>query len=401
MMKHDKTDNNIITHIADATNASIKNFHTSVMILAGEASGDVHGASLVREMKKLNPNIQFSGIGGDKMRTQGVNTFVDVSELAVVGFIEVIAHLPTIYKTFKLVEQKLKLNPPELLILIDYPGFNLRVAKIAKRLGIKVLFYISPQVWAWRKGRVKKIAQVVDHMAVIFPFEVGFYHNANVPVSYVGHPLTHEVKATISQTDMLKTYNISTDKKVVTLLPGSRKGELQRLLPTMLKSAQLLYNQHSDIQLILLQATTIDDDFLQSFLLHNQVPIIIIKDKSYDVMQITDCAITASGTATLEAALMNTPMVVIYKIAAFTAFWAKRLIKIENIALANIIAEKRVVPELLQEQATSENIATEVEKILYDSVVHEKMKIELAEIKTKMGNKNGAKNTAKLAISML
>lgn len=372
-----------------------------IMVIAGEASGDQHGAGLVRECKKLNPNLSFTGIGGDKMRAEGVETLVDVSELGVVGFVEVIKHLPTIYKTFKKIEAELKNNPPDLLVLVDYPGFNLRLAKVAKKLGIKVLYYISPQVWAWRQGRVKNIAKVVDHMAVIFPFEVDFYTKYNVPVTYVGHPLTHEVKSQFTKLEAQKAFNLDLAKKTVAILPGSRKGELSRLLPTMLDTVKLLADKHNDLQFILLQAPTIFDDYLKEFLKDFTVPLRIVKNKTYDVMQAADAVIVASGTATLETALMKTPMVVIYKIAPLTAMIAKHLIKIDNIALCNIVAGERVVPELLQDAATPEAIAKEIEILLYDATQRTMIIEKLAKIRDKMGVEDGSKNVAKLVIKHL
>lgn len=373
----------------------------TVMVVAGEASGDQHGAALVRECKRLDPTLRFTGIGGDNMRAAGVDTIVDVSELAVMGFVEVIAHLPTIYRTFKKIERVLKTNPPALLILVDYPGFNLRLAKVAKQLGIKVLFYISPQVWAWRRGRVKRIAQVVDHLAVIFPFEVDCYRETDLPVTYVGHPLTHQVKVTIEKPEFLKTHQLDTTKKIVALLPGSRKGELMRLLPTMLISAEQLAHNHADLQFVVLQAATIDDAYLSEFLAHTKLPITVVKNDSYNTMNAADVLIAASGTVTLEAAILTKPMVVVYKAAALTAMIARRLVKIENVSLCNIVAGKRIVEELLQEAATPENICRETAKILYDNAYREQMIQELVAVREKLGHEDGSKNTAKLALKML
>lgn len=373
----------------------------NLIIVAGEASGDQHGAALVRECKTLRPDLKFTGIGGDKMRAAGVDTIIDISDLAVVGFVEVLAHFPTIYKTFKKIEAILKSNPPDLLILVDYPGFNLRLAKVAKNLGIKVLFYISPQVWAWRQGRVKKISQVVDHMAVIFPFEVDFYKNHDVPVTYVGHPLTHEVKATMTKVQAQEKFKLNPNKKVIALLPGSRQSELKRLLPTMLDSAKLLVTKHPDLQFILLQASTITDDFLNTYLKTSKIEINVIKNQSYDAMLVADALMIASGTATLEAALMEIPMVVIYKITPLTAAIAKHLIKINNIALVNIVAGERVVPELLQNEANPQRICQEIENITYNLSSHAQIVKKLRLIRAKMGSEDGSKNVAKLVITML
>tara|TARA_R110000868_G_scaffold84822_6_gene238974 strand:+ start:50422 stop:51558 length:1137 start_codon:yes stop_codon:yes gene_type:complete len=372
-----------------------------IMLIAGEASGEEHGASLVKAISSKSSNIIFTGIGGREMRAAGVDTFADCAELAVMGFTDVIGHLPTIIKIFKATVEHIKQQKPDLLILIDYPGFNLRLAKKAKQLGVKVLFYISPQVWAWRQGRVKSIAKVVDHMAVIFPFEVDFYSKANIPVTYVGHPLTHSVKSNLTTEQAREKFGIATTNKVVGLLPGSRNREIQRLLPTILESARLIKLRVPNTQFIMPLASTIDKETIQTYLKRYAVDVKIVEGDNYNVMQACDALITSSGTATLEAALMTTPMVIIYKVPFVTGLIMRHLIKIKHVGLANIVAGKNAVPELLQERAKPKYISQAIIKMLTDAQYQQQIVADLTEVKTNLGHEDGSENVAKIALNML
>lgn len=374
--------------------------NTTIMIVAGEASGDQRGAEVADELLRSNPNLTLFGIGGTHMRAAGVNTVVDVQELAVMGFIEPLKHLPRILQIFKQMKKMLQQEQPGLLILVDYPGFNLRLAKVAKQLGIKVLFYISPQVWAWRQKRVKRIASVVDHMAVIFPFEEKFYQGHNVPVTYVGHPLTQKLKFAPSMLKAREKLQLSEQKKVVCLMPGSRLSEVEKLLPIMLQSASKIKAAVDNTQFILALASTIETSQISSLLKASNLDIQICNDSQYAVSA-ADTVITASGTATLETALLNKPMVIVYKVSKLTAMIAKRLIKIPSISLCNIVAEKVVVKEFLQENATAENISLEIIKILKDAAYRQKMVNQLVEINAKLGDEQAARNVANVALSML
>lgn len=371
----------------------------NIVIVAGEASGDIHAANLIKAMFAEDPDLKFQGICGDKMRAAGAHTIADISELSVMGFVEVIMHLPKIYKTFNKIKSLLIKQKPDLLILVDYPGFNLRLAKIAKKLNIKVLFYISPQVWAWRPGRVKKIAKIVDHLAAIFPFEPAFYGNL-LPVTYVGHPLTNQVISHLTREAALLEFNLDPQRKTLGLLPGSRESELEKLLPVMLETAQRLKSADPDLQFILLQAHTIDNSYLQKYLEQANIPIRIIKDRSYDVMRACDTLLVASGTATLEAALMQIPMVVVYKLTPITAWLAKRLVKIKYFSLCNIVADKAIVPEFFQDKVQSNYLIPAINQVLYDPTYRKKMIAELTAVKELLGQEDGSKNVAKLAFDM-
>ncbi len=372
-----------------------------VLIVAGEASGDHHGARLVEEALKINPDIHFSGIGGEYMRKAGVETFVDSADIAVVGLLEVLVHRKTIFGALDMMRERVKTQKPDLLILIDYPDFNLRLAKTAKESGVKVLFYISPQVWAWRQKRVFKIKQLVDMMAVVFPFEVPFYEKAGVPVSFVGHPLVDEVKSNLSHFDAKTTFGMSPDKQVLGLFPGSRRSEIKRLLPLLLETANLIHQSTPEVQFILPRATTLKQEDLDPFLVNNQLDIKIVPGRPYDVMRACDAIVTASGTATLEISLMEVPLVVVYRMNSLSYKIMSRMIKVKDIALCNIVAGERIAPELLQDDATPVSIAKEVSALLNEQQTAERMREKQRLIRSKLGESGASKKVAQLVIEQL
>jgi lipid-A-disaccharide synthase len=374
----------------------------NVLIVAGEASGDHHGARLVEETLKLKPDIHFSGIGGEHMRKAGVETLVDSAEMAVVGLIEVLAHRKTIFGALDLMRERVKTQKPDLLILIDYPDFNLRLAKTAREAGVKVLFYISPQVWAWRQKRVFKIKELVDMMAVVFPFEVPFYKNAGVPVTFVGHPLVDEVKSSLSHNMALSEFNLNPGQKVLGLFPGSRKSEIKRLLPLLLETAQRLHTSDPTIQFILPRATTLKQQDLEPYLADNQLDIKIVSGRPYDVMRACDAIITASGTATLEISLMEIPLVVVYKMNALSYRIISRMIKVDNIALCNIVAGERIAPELLQNQANVETVSRYALDLLTDhNGIATEMRAKQKLIREKLGESGASEKVAQLVLEQL
>ena len=377
--------------------------HTSkkIMILAGEASGDHRGAEVAEMILKKMSSLKIFGIGGEKMRAAGVETFCDISELSVMGLVEVVHHLPRIIKIFNQAKKMLQSEKPDLLICVDYPGFNLRFAAEAKKLEIPVLFYISPQVWAWRQGRVKKIARLVDHMAVIFPFEKAFYESHDVQVSYVGHPLTQTIQLSKSREKVREELGIAPHQKLVALMPGSRYSELNTLLPIMIGASEYIAKHHYDTVFIVAAAPTISDEALEVLCKKSTAPIRIIRNDTYHIVHAADACITASGTATLETALLNTPMVIVYRLNAFTAMLAKWMIKIPYVSLCNIVAGEAVVKELLQEHLTVKNVGDEVLKILHDETYRNTMKTKLSGIREKLGNLDAADNVADIAIRML
>lgn len=371
------------------------------MIVAGEASGDLHGANLVRESRRLDPDLSFFGIGGPRMREAGVTTLVDASEMAVVGLIEVVAHFDVILRAYTTLKRVILTDPPDLLILIDYPDFNLRLAKLAKGAGVKVLYYISPQVWAWRAERVKKIARVVDRMAVVFPFEVPFYEKEGVPVTFVGHPLVDTVRPTMTRVEAQASFGLDPARKTVGLFPGSRKGEIRHLLPTILEAAALLRQRFPELQFILPLASSLAAADLAPYLESAGLDIKVVEGKGYDVIQVCDAIITVSGTVTLEIALLEVPMVIIYRVSPLTYQVGKRLIRVDHIGICNIVAGERVVRELIQDDAQPAWIAEEISAILSDDVYARDMRAKLAGVREKLGSGGGSANVARLVVEML
>jgi lipid-A-disaccharide synthase len=373
----------------------------TVMIVAGEASGDQHAAHMFLELRKQLPDIKGIGMGGTKMQAAGIDIRYDSSNIAVIGVIEVLKHYPEIKRALQQMQQLLTTKRPDLLVCVDYKEFNFKLAGFAKSIGIKVLFYVSPQIWAWREGRVVKYGKVIDAMAVIFPFEVAYYERHHIPVRYVGHPSVDKVHPQLSLSGAKKQFGLTDNAPVVGLLPGSRSQEIKRLLPVMLLAAKKIQETIPDVQFLLPQADTISDSLLQTFIQAQPLVIKTIKNQPYDVMQCCDAIITTSGTATLEIALLEIPMVIVYKLAQVTYLLGRLLVKIPFIGLPNIIAGHSVVKEFIQNQASPVNIAEETIHILQDQQYAQEIKLELQQIKKILGSGNGSKNTADFALELL
>jgi len=372
-----------------------------IMIVAGEASGDLHGAGLVREALKKDPSLSFFGIGGSKMREAGVEILVDASEIAVVGLVEIISHFPKIRHAFTILKKIIRTEPPDLLILIDYPGFNIRLAKIAKSAKVKVLYYISPQVWAWRVGRVKKIGKVIDRMAVVFPFEVPFYEKEGIPVTFTGHPLADSVHPLMTREAAQREFGLQPERKTIGLFPGSRKSEIENLLPVILDSAELLRKRFPDAQFILPLAASLKRQDIERHLRSTPVEVTVIEGMGYDVMQVCDAIITVSGTVTLEIAMIGIPMVIIYKVAPLTYSIAKRLVKVDHIGLCNIVAGERIVTELIQDDLSPEKVAGEITKILTDADYAGTIRAKYIRVRENLGSGGCSEKVAGLALEML
>lgn len=378
-----------------------KTTDVNVVIVAGEASGDAHAARLVTELKKLDNSISFRGMGGDNLRSVGVDVFIDMTELAVVGIVEVLLKYNMIKTELNKLKQNISDNPPDLIILVDYQEFNQRLAAYAKSIGVKVLFYIGPQVWAWRPKRVYKMGAIVDHMAVILPFEKQLYEDANVPVTFTGHPLTHDVIADKTKQQARAQIKID-DKITIGLFPGSRSGEIKRVLPILLNSAKLIKASKPEVQFVLPVASTVkQQDLLPFDEAINDLSVIVTKEPFYDVIQSCDVILTASGTAILEIGLLEVPMVIVYKIAALSHFILKFLVKIKWLGLVNIIPNKEVVKEFIQNEAKPEKISEEALHLLNDKNYYASMQHELSLIRAQLGSDNGSKNVAELAYKMI
>ncbi|MGB5218930.1 MAG: lipid-A-disaccharide synthase [Smithella sp.] len=373
----------------------------TVMIIAGEASGDMHGANLVREMLKCNPALKFYGIGGNKLRQEGVKLLADAADMAVVGLTEVISKLGSILKIMALMKRSMDERRPDLVILIDYPDFNLPLAKAAHKRGIKVFYYISPQVWAWRKGRIKQIKKTVDKMAVILPFEVETYRKKGFEANYVGHPLLDMVKTNYSKQESRKKFGLAEDKLTIGIIPGSRMSEIRKLMPELVRAAQMLKKEIPDTQFVLPLADALDKISINEYISGANVPVKVISGHTYDVITCSDLVWVASGTATLETALLGVPMIVVYKISALSYFIGKLIIDVKNISLVNIVAGKTIVPELIQSDASGAHIAEEALSILKNQDKRQEMINGLQSIHSRLGQPGAARRAAQIATDML
>jgi len=379
----------------------VKKNKKTIMIIAGEASGDMHGANLVREMLKMNPELSFYGIGGKRLHEEGVELLADASSMAVVGMTEVISKLGTILKTMSEMKQSLEERRPDLVILIDYPDFNLPLANAAKKRGIKVFYYISPQVWAWRKGRIGQIKKTVDKMAVILPFEVDTYGREGFAVNYVGHPLLDMVKLNYSKQESRKKFGLAENKITIGILPGSRLSEVRKLMPELLRAAEILEQEIPDIQFILPLADTLEEKIITEMTSGFTVKVHIISGHTYDVISCADLALVASGTATLETALLGVPMVIVYKISLLSYVIGRLFVHVKNIGLVNIVAGKTIVPELIQGDASGKRMAIEALAILTSGEKKHEMIKELAAIRAKLGEPGAARRAAQIACDMI
>ena len=373
----------------------------SIMFSAGESSGDQHAANMFLELKKHQPDIKGFGMGGAKMALAGIDIRYDSGSIGVIGVVEVLKHYGEIRRALKLIQQLVSTERPDLLVCVDYKEFNLKLARFAKQCGVKVLFYVSPQVWAWRPGRVKTYGKAIDMMAVIFPFETTYYDAENVPVRYVGHPSVDKVHPQRSRLEDMAIFNLDESNPVIGLLPGSRANEINRLLPIMLAAAEILQARIPGIQFMLPQADSISDELLESYMYRSPVKITVIKNQPYDVIQCCDVVMTTSGTATIEIALLTVPMVITYKLAALTYWLGRWLVNTPFIGLPNIILGKGFIKELIQHEATSENLAEEIERILTDKFYADQMRDNLNQVKQQLGHGGGSKNMAELALEIM
>ncbi len=423
----------------------MKNHH--IMFIAGEASGDMRAAGLARALKELDPSLRLTGIGGAFMRQAGVECFTDITELAVIGIAEVVKNFSRIKRVFDQTLKQIETTCPDCVILVDYPGFNLRLAQEIKKRKIltgtgkplKIIYYISPQVWAWREKRVLKIKELVDRMIVLFPFEQGIYSKYGMKVDYVGHPLVDEIKVGRNQTEVLKSIGLSTSKTTIGLMPGSRAKEVERHLPCMLEAAQILFKHNRERQFILLKASTIPLKLIEDIIGSSKGPIIastseghvmassffkqnskrsdkvtappmtprkniletlplkIYDGPTYEGINAMDVAMVASGTATLETAMLKKPMVIIYKTSWLTYCLAKTLIKIPYIGLVNIVAGKKIVEEYIQNDATPAHLSDALEVALHNPQIIE----DLATVKTSLGQPGASERAARVVLEEL
>jgi lipid-A-disaccharide synthase len=355
----------------------------NLLVSAGEASGDTYGAQLVDALRQLAPGTTFFGMGGEKMRGAGCELLVNAKEVAVVGLAEVVTHLPRIRRRFKHLVAEAARRKPDAAVLIDFPDFNLRLARELHALNIPVFYFVSPQIWAWRTGRVKQIRKYVRKMIVIFPFEQEFYKKHGVDVTYVGHPLAYAPPLHISREDFAQQNRLDRQKTWIALLPGSRQKEVRLNLPTILAAAALLRQQGNDFEFLLPVASTLGQEWIERQLTPQPIDIKLTADAG-DTLMHSRAAVVASGTATVEAALAGTPFVVVYRLAALTWLLGRRLVSLDTFAMPNLIAGRRIVPELIQGGFTSESVVRELNNIIPEGPARRQMLADLQEVREKL-----------------
>lgn len=359
-------------------------------LVAGEASGDLHAAEVVRELKTLDPGLETFGIGGDLLAAEGMRLLHHAKEMGIVGLFNVLRNYGMFRRIFNDTVTAIAHERPDAVVLVDYPGFNLRLAKKCRAMGLRVIYYISPQVWAWRQGRVKQIAKVVDRMIVLFPFEEEFYEKHDVPVTYAGHPLIDELGG------IARGNEPPHEPLRIALLPGSRKSEVSVLLPPMLDAVKEL----GEVDAFIVQAPTIAAAYLLELMAQNGTYVRIVPHDDGESVAASDVALSSSGTATLECAVIGTPVIVMYRLTRITHWIAQRVVKIPNFSLVNIVAGRAVVPELLQEEVNGHRIANEVRK-LADPAEHVRLRAELAEVRRRLGGPGASRRAAEAIMSVL
>lgn len=363
-------------------------------IISGEASGDLHASNLVKEISRLDSTANFRGWGGDMMEANGVTLVKHYRDLAFMGFTEVLMNINTILNNIKFCKEDILRHRPDVVILVDYPGFNLRIAPFLKQHGIKVFYYISPQVWAWKQSRVKKIKEVVDKMFVILPFEKDFYSKFDYKVDFVGHPLLDAVSTIQKEDDFIQKYKLDA-KPIVAILPGSRKQEIEKMLPVMINASK----QFTGFQFVIAGAPAIEESFYKNIIGNSSVKL--ISGKTYQILLHAKAAMVTSGTATLETALFGVPEVVCYKGGKISYMIAKQLVKVNYISLVNLILDKETVKELIQNNFNEESLCIELKALLYNSDYIEKVKRDYSLLKEKLGGNGASQKTAQLMLNYL
>ncbi len=371
-----------------------------ILISAGEASGDLNGASLAAALRNRRPDIKIFGMGGKMMRAAGVEIIYDIADLGVMGIVEIFKSLPKLFRLRDFLADWMARERPDVLVVIDYPGFNTRLAKVAKGLGIPVVSYISPSAWAWGRGRAKEVAATVTKVAAIFPFEADVYSQAGADVVFVGHPLLDIVKPALPVEEARRLFGAEAGRPVVLLMPGSRRQEIDRLLPAMLAAMEKVAADVPDCQFFLPVASTISREILQNMIRDYNIDIRLTTDNTYDLMNIATVAVAASGTATLETAIMGLPTVIVYRMATLTYLLGRLLVKIPDIGLPNIVAGRRVVPELVQGQATAADIARETLTILTDPAARARISADLAAVRLRLGESGAVGRVAEVILEV-
>lgn len=374
--------------------------YSELLIITGEVSGDLIGAALIRELRKLNGSLKVVGIGGNKMKSEGMEIIYHIDQMAFLGFVEVLKHLPFI-KTVKrnlmhIVEERNIKNA----VLIDYPGFNLSIAKKLKERGVKIIYYISPQIWAWGKNRINKMKILVNKMLVVFPFEKELYKDKGIDVEFIGHPIVERVNQYnfLTKEEFFNKFNLAKDKELLLIMPGSRNQEIRKIFPESLKAANRLADKFN-MQIVVACSENMDENIFKN--LGGIVHYKLIKGFNYDLMKHAKFGIIKSGTSTLEAGYFSLPMVIVYSTSFFTYFIGKHLITLDRIGMVNIILDDKVIPELIQSAVNENTIFSEAEKILSKKHNYDMMKRKLEDIKDKLGDVGASKNAAKTIFELI
>lgn len=364
----------------------------SILIVAGEVSGDIQGAKLVAELKELSPGIKITGIGGDNMKSAGVELLHHVREMSFLGFSEIIKHLPFIRRVLNELTHWIEMNRPSAVVLIDYPGFNLKLARRAKKLGCKVIYYISPQIWAWGKSRIKKIARFVDLMIVVFPFEEKLYKDYGINVEFVGHPMLEGLDNTSTKAKFFEKHKLDERKTLIGLLPGSRLQEVERLYPTMLEAVEKMRTNSTELQSVTSLSPALDKEIYSSI---EQGKYAVHSTDTHDVMKHSDLLIVASGSATLESAFFGTPLIIVYRLSPISWFLGNLLVNINSIGLVNIVAGENIAPEILQSDLTADRLAEEALSIITNDNISSAMSEKLSGVKKLLGEPGASMKAAK------
>ncbi|MBI4852525.1 MAG: lipid-A-disaccharide synthase [Acidobacteria bacterium] len=383
------------------TNYLINSKAKKIFIVAGEASGDLHAGNLIRSIKEQLPETDFYGMGGIEMQKSGLRLTHDLRKVSVIGLVEVLSRLPTILYTLKELGDSLAIEKPDLAILVDFPDFNLKLAEKLKKAGIPVLWYISPQVWAWRAERIPKLVKLIDYMLVILPFEVEFYHKHNLNVNFVGHPLIDKVQANFSKDETRQQLGFKKDSPLIALLPGSRNIEIKLLLPHLKKASEILFSYNNNYQFVIPVANTLDPKKIETKIANTLAPIKVTQGRTYDIVASADCAVVAAGTATLETALLNTPAIIIGRVSRLTWFLWSRYTNLPYYGLPNYIIGKKLMTELIQHQASGKQIAEKLKILLNSEEEKNKLKEGYQEIRLRLGSQGASQKAAKIVIDIL
>lgn len=377
-----------------------KSSNKNILIIAGEVSGDLHAAALVHELTKLDDQVKLFGIGGDKMKEAGVEVIYHLNKMAFMGFSEVVKHLPFIRKVKNHILTEVNKRKTRYAVLIDYPGFNLNIAKKLKANGVDIIYYISPQIWAWGGGRIKKISELVKKMLVVFPFEEKLYKENNINAEFVGHPLIKRINEYnfLSGAELKQKLKLEQTKEILLILPGSREHEIEDIFPETIKAASLLSDEFN-LQIVVACSSNIDEKVFNRF--KNEFKFSVIKNFTYDLIKNAKFGIIKSGTSTLEAGLLQLPMIIVYKTSWLTYSIGRALIKLKNIGMANIILNENVVPELVQGDVNFNRIYETSRNILISENLYKIIKTKLGEIRIKIGDKNASANAARAIFKLI